>query len=136
MKITRAVNATGKGPADWFTGDVYIDGVRNPDKHSRVGAASVHFTPGAHTAWHTHPHGQTIYVVEGVGLCQREGGEVEIIRPGDVVYFEPDENHWHGAAKSRFMMHIAIQEADEEGNIINWGKHLTDEEYDAQPAIG
>lgn len=135
MKITRAINDTNKGPADWFSGDVYIDGIRNPDEQSRVGAASVHFTPGARAAWHTHPKGQTIYVVEGVGLCQREGGQIEVIRPGDVVYFEPNENHWHGATKNRFMVHIAVQEADEAGNMINWGKHVTDEEYAKQPDL-
>jgi quercetin dioxygenase-like cupin family protein len=76
-----------------------------------------------------HPHGQTIWVVEGVGLCQRRGGPVEIIRPGDRVFFEPDEDHWHGAAPTRFMIHLAIQQADDEGNVVTWGDHVTDEEY-------
>jgi quercetin dioxygenase-like cupin family protein len=135
MQVTKAVNDTNKGPAESFKGDVYIDGIRNPSDQTSVGAASVHFTPGAHTAWHTHPHGQTIYVTEGVGMAQAEGGPIEVIRPGDVVYFEPNENHWHGAAKNRFMVHIAIQEADESGNVINWGEHVTDEDYNKQPEI-
>jgi quercetin dioxygenase-like cupin family protein len=135
MRITKAINDTNKGPADWFTGDVYIDGIRNPDKQTKIGAASVHFSPGARTAWHTHPKGQTIYVLEGVGLAQYEGGSIEIIRPGDVVYFEPNENHWHGASKNRLMVHIAMQEADEIGNVVAWGKHVTDEEYNKQPGI-
>jgi len=98
MQITRSSIDTQKGPADWFTGDVYIDAVAAPAGSSTFAAAAVHFTPGARTAWHTHPHGQTIFVTEGVGLCQREGGPVEIIRPGDRVFFEPEENHWHSAA--------------------------------------
>ena len=89
---------TRQGPADWFTGDVYIDTVASPVAASRLAAALVHFTPGARTAWHTHPLGQTIFVTEGVGRCQREGGPIEVIRPGDRVFFEPGENHWHGAA--------------------------------------
>ena len=98
MQITRSSIDTQKGPADWFTGDVYIDAVAAPAGTSTFAAALVHFTPGARTAWHTHPHGQTIFVTEGVGLCQREGGPIEEIRPGDRVFFEPGENHWHGAA--------------------------------------
>ncbi len=129
MKITRNTEETAKGPADWFTGDVFIDPVAaNPDP-SRVQAASVHFTPGARTAWHTHPLGQVIYVIEGVGRCRRRGGEVEEIRPGDRVYFEPGEDHWHGAAPGSFMTHIAIQEADDSGSPVTWGDHVTDEEY-------
>src|SRR6058998_3010046 len=98
MQITRSSIETQKGPADWFTGDVYIDPVAAPAGSSTFAAALVHFTPGARTAWHTHPHGQTIFVTEGAGLCQREGGPIETIRPGDRVFFEPGENHWHGAA--------------------------------------
>jgi quercetin dioxygenase-like cupin family protein len=133
MKITRNTNGTNKGPADWFTGDVYIDSIRNPDEQTKIGAASVHFTPGARTAWHTHPKGQTIYIVEGVGLAQCEGGSIEIIRAGDIVYFESNENHWHGATKNRFMVHMAMQEADDQGNVVTWGNHVTDEEYSKQP---
>ena len=89
----------------------------------------MHFTPGARTAWHTHPLGQTIWVTEGVGLCQREGGPIEVIRPGDRVFFEPGENHWHGAAPTRLMTHIAMQLADESGSPVTWGEHVTDEQY-------
>ena len=92
MQITRDIE-TQKGPAEWFTGDVYIDPVAAPHATSTFAAAAVHFTPGARTAWHTHPLGQTIWVTEGIGLCQREGGDVEVIRPGDRVFFEPGENH-------------------------------------------
>ena len=91
----------------------------------------VHFTPGARTAWHTHPHGQTIFVTEGVGLCQREDGPIEIIRPGDRVFFEPGENHWHGAAPDRFMAHLAMQQNDKSGSPVSWGEHVTDGEYGA-----
>jgi quercetin dioxygenase-like cupin family protein len=129
MKITRNTNDTNPGPKDWFTGSVFIDGIRNPDEQSKIGAAVVHFSPGARTAWHTHPHGQTIYILEGVGRCRHEGGPVEEIRPGDVVYFAPGENHWHGAAPNRFMTHIAMQEADQKGSVVTWGTHITDEEY-------
>ncbi len=134
MQITRNSLDTNAGPADWFTGNVYIDTVATPAATARAGAALVHFTPGARTAWHTHPHGQTIYVTEGIGRCQREGGPVEEIRPGDRVYFEPGENHWHGAAPSRLMTHVAIQEADETGSPVTWGQHVTEEQYSAAPA--
>src|SRR3954465_15968868 len=133
MQITRSDNETQKGPADWFTGDVYIDTAASPSPPSRVAAAFVHFTPGARTAWHTHPFGQTIFVTEGVGLCQREGGSVEEIRPGDRVFFEPGENHWHGAAPNRFMTHLALLEVDADGASATWGEHVTDDEYARQP---
>ena len=122
MQITRNGQDTTKGPSEWFTGDVYIDTVATPSDHSKVGSASVHFTPGARTAWHTHPNGQTIRVLDGVGLCQQQGGPVEVIRPGDRVFFEPGENHWHGAAATRFMTHIAMQEADDDGNVVVLGR--------------
>jgi quercetin dioxygenase-like cupin family protein len=133
MKITRSDTATQKGPSDWFTGDVYIDAVASPVEPSRHAAAFVHFTPGARTAWHTHPYGQTIFVTEGAGLCQCEGGPVELIRPGDRVFFKAGENHWHGATPERFMVHLAIQEADESGRPVSWGDHVTDEQYEAPP---
>jgi len=133
MQITRSSLATGKGPAEWFTGDVYVDTITNPTPPSRLQAASVHFTPGARTAWHTHPVGQTIYVLEGVGRCQRHGGPVEVIRPGDRVFFEPGEDHWHGAAPDRFMTHVAMLEVDEHGDGATWGEHVSDEEYTATP---
>lgn len=129
MRITRSSAATAKGPADWFTGDVYLDVVAANPQPSRVQAANVHFTPGARTAWHTHPLGQTIFVTEGVGRVQREGGPIEEIRPGDSVHFEPGENHWHGAAPDRFMVHLAIQEAGDDGSVVSWGAHVSDEEY-------
>jgi quercetin dioxygenase-like cupin family protein len=135
MKITRSSLETGRGPGDWFTGDVYIDTITTPAEDWRIGAAAVHFTPGARTHWHTHPHGQTIWVTEGIGLCQREGGPIELIRPGDRVFFEPGENHWHGAAPTRFMVHIAMQQADADGNVATWGDHVTDADYAAAPAI-
>ena len=131
MEITRSTLDTQKGPSDWFTGDVYIDAVAAPAGSSTYASASVHFTPGARTAWHTHPHGQTIFVMEGIGLCQRRGGPIEVIRPGDRVFFEPDEEHWHGAAPNRFMMHIAILQVDDAGNNATWGEHVTDDEYAA-----
>jgi quercetin dioxygenase-like cupin family protein len=134
MEITRNSVETMAGPSDWFTGSVYIDPVAAPSESSRLAAASVHFSPGARTAWHTHPNGQTIYVTEGVGRCQRQGGEIEIIRPGDRVFFEPGEVHWHGAAPDRFMTHLAMQQLDEEGSPVTWGEHVTDEEYNTATA--
>jgi len=134
MQITRSETQTQVGPGEWFTGAVYIDTVAVPAGTSRAAAASVHFTPGARTAWHTHPNGQTIYVLEGVGRCRRRGGPVEEIRAGDRVFFEPGEEHWHGAAPDRFMTHVAIHQVDDEGNAAAWGDHVTDEEY--APAHG
>ena len=96
---------------------------------SRLSASSVHFTPGARTAWHTHPNGQTIFVVEGLGRAQRRGGPVEEIRPGDRVFFEPGEEHWHGAAPDRFMTHLAMLEVGDDGAPAEWGEHVTDAEY-------
>lgn len=134
MQITRTNSVkTAAGPSEWFTGAVYIDPVATPSGASRLTASSVHFTPGARTAWHTHPLGQTIYVTEGIGRCQRRGEPVEEIRPGDRVFFEPGEEHWHGAAPDRFMTHLAMHESDEKGNSATWGPHVTDEEYGQQP---
>jgi quercetin dioxygenase-like cupin family protein len=134
MQVTRNSVQTNRGRSDWFTGDVYIDAVAAPGGGARVNASSVHFTPGARTHWHTHPHGQTIFVLEGVGLAQRQGGPVEVIRPGDRVFFEPGEVHWHGAAANRFMIHLAIAEVDDDGNVASWGDPVSDEEYAAAPA--
>jgi quercetin dioxygenase-like cupin family protein len=135
MEITRSAGETGKGPAAWFTGDVYIDAVAAAPAPGRVLANLVHFTPGARTAWHTHPLGQTLYVTEGIGLCQRRGGPTEVIRPGDRVFFEPDEDHWHGATSTRFMAHLALNEVDDEHPAADWGDQVTDEEYAAaQPS--
>ena len=136
MQITRNSLDTKPGPEDWFTGSVYIDTVAAPSDGSRLSASSVHFTPGARTAWHTHPNGQTICVLEGIGLVQRQGGPVEVIRPGDRVFFEPGEEHWHGAARNRFMTHLAMLQVDDDGNSATWGDHVSDEEYEAAPAIG
>ena len=135
MQITRNGIDTNRGPSDWFAGAVYIDQVAAPEGSSRVQASSVHFTPGARTAWHTHPNGQTIYVTEGIGLAQHRGGPVEVIRPGDRVFFEPGEEHWHGAAPNRFMAHIAMVQVDDDGHPAAWGEHVTDEEYRAAPPI-
>jgi quercetin dioxygenase-like cupin family protein len=135
MQITRSSIDTMAGPSDWFTGAVFIDTVAAPTEPSRLQAASVHFTPGARTVWHTHPLGQTIFVLEGVGLVQRHGGPIEVVRPGDRVFFEAGENHWHGAAPNRFMHHIAIQELDDQGNFVTWGERVSDEEYGAAPAV-
>ena len=135
MEITRNNLETTPGPSDWFTGSVYIDTITAPSTTSAVGAGAVHFTPGARTAWHTHPHGQTIWVTEGIGLCQREGGRIEVIRPGDRVFFEPGENHWHGAPANRFMTHIAIQQADESGSPVTWGEHVSEEQYAQAPGV-
>ncbi|MCW2963166.1 MAG: cupin protein [Actinomycetia bacterium] len=135
MEITRNGLETGRGPSDWFTGTVYIDTVAAPAGSSHVSASNVHFTPGARTAWHTHPNGQTIWVTEGVGLCQQRGGRVEVIRPGDRVFFEPGEEHWHGATATRFMTHLAMLDVDDAGNAAAWGDHVTDEEYAAAPPV-
>jgi quercetin dioxygenase-like cupin family protein len=135
MQITRSSVETMAGPSDWFTGSVYVDAVAVPSGPSRLSASSVHFTPGARTAWHTHPNGQTIYVLEGVGRAQRRGGPVKVIRPGDRVFFEPGEEHWHGAAPDRFMTHLALLDVDDEGKSADWGDHVTNEEYSAPSAI-
>src|SRR3954470_11095323 len=135
MQITRSTIETVRGPSDWFTGAVFIDAVAVPSDDSHVSASNVHFTPGARTAWHTHPNGQTIGVTEGVGLCRRRGGPFEVIRPGDRVFFEAGEDHWHGAAPNRLMTHIAMQEVDDSGSPVTWGEHVTDEEYGAAPAV-
>jgi quercetin dioxygenase-like cupin family protein len=135
MDITRSSIDTAKGPGDWFTGDVYIDAVAAACAPARVQGNLVHFTPGARTAWHTHPLGQTIYVTEGIGLAQRRGGPVEVIRPGDRVFFAPDEDHWHGAAPNRFMVHLALNEVDDDHVAAVWAEHVTDEEYGAAPAV-
>jgi quercetin dioxygenase-like cupin family protein len=136
MQIIRNTTKTAPGPSDWFTGTVFIDTVATPAPPSRLAAASVHFTPGARTNWHTHPFGQTIHVTEGVGLCQRRGGPVETIRPGDSVFFEPGEDHWHGASPERLMTHLAMQEVDETGSPVTWGDPVGDEEYGTAPNGG
>jgi quercetin dioxygenase-like cupin family protein len=127
---------TRRGPADSFTGTVLQDPIIVTAAPARLASTRVSFEPGARTAWHTHPNGQTIWVTEGVGLCQREGGAIEVIRPGDRVFFQPGENHWHGAAPNRFMAHIAMVEVDDDGDSATWGDHVSDAEYAAAQTIG
>ena len=110
---------SGKGPAEYFTGAVRVDPLLQATDPARVAGASVTFEPGARTAWHTHPLGQTLIVTYGCGWAQREGGPIEEIRPGDVVWFPPGEKHWHGATPTTAMMHIAIQEALN-GKVVDW----------------
>jgi quercetin dioxygenase-like cupin family protein len=131
MKITRNSTPTGTGSSETFTGHVYVDSITTPSGRSRLNASNVHFTPGARTAWHRHPNGQTIYVTEGIGRVQHRGGPVETIQPGDRVFFEPEEDHWHGAAPDRFMVHVSMVEADINGKTATWGVHVTDDEYNA-----
>lgn len=135
MQISRNIVDTMPGRSDWFTGEVFVDSITSPSNGSRLSASSVHFTPGARTAWHTHPNGQTIWVTEGVGLCQRRGGPIEVIHPGDRVFFEPGEDHWHGATPKRFMTHLAMHEVDDNGSAVSWGEHVTDEEYAKAPSL-
>ena len=131
MKVTTSGGQTAAGPAEWFTGSVFIDGIRDPDDQTAVGCAHVRFAPGARTAWHTHPKGQTLYVTDGIGwIATRTHGTREI-RPGDVVHIEPGEEHWHGATPDRFMAHVALQEADDQGEVVTWLDHVTDDEYGA-----
>ncbi len=129
MEITRVGSQpSAKGPADWFTGSVRVDPLFQREAPARVAGANVTFEPGARTAWHTHPLGQTLVVTAGLGLVQREGGPIEEIRPGDVVLFAPDEKHWHGASPKAGMTHIAIQEALD-GKAVDWMEHVTDAQY-------
>ncbi len=134
MKITRASIPTRKVDAETFTGDVYVDTI--PAEEANLVAVVVHFAPGARTAWHTHPLGQTLFITEGVGRVQREGGEIEEVRAGDSVFFEPGENHWHGASPDRFMAHIAIVREPESEPGTHWGRLVTDEEYQRQAEAG
>jgi quercetin dioxygenase-like cupin family protein len=129
MDIMRAGSRpSGKGPADWFTGTVRLDPLFGPPEPARVAGALVTFEPGARTAWHTHPLGQTLFVMSGCGWVQRLGGPVEEIRPGDVVWFPPGEKHWHGATATTAMSHVAIQEKLD-GKNVDWMEHVTDEQY-------
>ena len=129
MEITRVGSQpSGKGSEDWFTGAVRIDPLFQPNDSRRAGAATVTFEPGARTAWHTHPLGQTLIVISGCGWAQREGGLVEEIHPGDVVWFSPDEKHWHGATPTTSMTHIAIQE-NLNGKVAEWMEKVSDDQY-------
>ncbi|HEX8078177.1 MAG TPA: cupin domain-containing protein [Chthoniobacterales bacterium] len=129
MQITRVGSQpSSKGPADWFTGTVRIDPLFSANAPARAAGANVTFEPGARTAWHIHPLGQTLIVVFGAGRVQREGGPIEEVRPGDVIQFAPNEKHWHGAAPTTAMTHIAIQEALD-GKVVEWMEKVSDEQY-------
>ena len=117
-----------KGPAEWFTGTVRIDPLIQPVASARTAGASVTFEPGARTAWHTHPLGQTLIVIAGCGWAQQEGGSVEEIHPGDVIWFAAGEKHWHGATSTTFVTHIAIQE-QLDGRAVDWMEKVSDEQY-------
>jgi quercetin dioxygenase-like cupin family protein len=131
MEITRAGSQSSTtGPTDWFTGTVRIDPLFQPKEPARAAAANVTFEPGARTAWHTHPLGQTLIITSGVGRVQREGGPIEEVRPGDVVWFPPGLRHWHGATPKTAMTHMAIQEALN-GKMVDWMEKVTDEQYRA-----
>ena len=133
MKITRSgTQPSAKGPADWFTGTVRIAPLFSAPAPARVAGAAVTFEPGARTAWHTHPLGQTLIVTFGRGLAQRDGGPVEEILPGDVVWFAPGEKHWHGASPETAMQHVAIQEALD-GKAVEWLEHVSDDQYQRKP---
>lgn len=130
MKIVKNESLPSfKGPEDWFTGSVRIDPLFQKEEATKAAGSLVTFEPGARTAWHTHPAGQTLIVQTGLGFVQREGGPIEEIRPGDVIYFEPNEKHWHGASTKKGMSHIAIQE-EVDGSVVTWMEHVTDEQYE------
>ncbi|MBS0479564.1 MAG: cupin domain-containing protein [Proteobacteria bacterium] len=128
--IRNGSQPSAPGPADYFTGAVRLDAPFKADAPARVGGATVTFEPGARTAWHTHPLGQTLVVTAGLGWAQREGGPREEIRPGDIVWFAPGERHWHGATATTAMTHIAIAEALD-GKVVDWMEQVTDEQYGA-----
>lgn len=129
MKIIKNEQLSSmQGPKEWFTGSVRIDPLFQKQEATKAGGALVTFEPGARTAWHTHPAGQTLIVQTGVGWVQREGGPVEAIYPGDIVWFEPNEKHWHGASANKAMSHIAIQE-EVGGKAVDWMEHVSDDDY-------
>jgi quercetin dioxygenase-like cupin family protein len=129
MEMTKSGSQpSAKGPADWFTGAVRIDSRFQREAPARIGGATVTFEPGARTAWHTHPLGQTLIVTAGCGRVQRDGGSIEEIRAGDIVWFEPGERHWHGASATTAMTHIAIAEMLD-GKAVEWMEHVTEEPY-------
>jgi quercetin dioxygenase-like cupin family protein len=133
MEIKRSGSQpSSEGRADWFTGRVRINPLFQAPPPARAAGASVTFEPGARTAWHTHPLGQTLVVIAGAGLAQREGGAVEPISAGDVVWFSPGEKHWHGAAPATTMTHIAVQESLD-GKMVEWMEHVSDAQYSAKP---
>jgi quercetin dioxygenase-like cupin family protein len=129
MEIKRVGSQpSSKGPSDWFTGTVRIDPLFSASAPARVAGARVTFEPGARTAWHRHPLGQTLIIASGLGRVQREGGLIEEVRPGDVVWFPPNEKHWHGATATTAMTHLAIQEALD-GKVVEWLEKVSDEQY-------
>ena len=133
MDIQRAGSQpSGRGPAEWFSGTVRIDPLFAANAPARAAGNAVTFEPGARTAWHTHPLGQVLIVTAGSGLAQREGGPIEELRPGDVVWFPPGEKHWHGASPTTAMTHIAIQEMLD-GQAVAWMEHVSDAQYRAKP---
>jgi quercetin dioxygenase-like cupin family protein len=130
MKINRAGKSTSvRGRAEWFTGEVWIDEIASSPEPSGVRIVRVTFTPGARTAWHTHPAGQVLHILSGKARVQKAGGEVTEVHPGDTVWFEPGERHWHGAAPGCVMVHLAVQQADATGNAVTWLEHVTEAEY-------
>ncbi len=134
MKITRSGSQpSGKGPAEWFTGTVRIDPLFGVNAPARAAGNAVTFEPGARTAWHRHPLGQILVVIAGAGRAQRDGGPIEEIQPGDLVWFEPGEKHWHGASPTTAMTHIAIQEAID-GKFVDWMEKVSDDHYNARPS--
>ena len=136
MEITKSGSQpSAKGPADWFTGAVRIDSRFQREAPARIGGATVTFEPGARTAWHTHPLGQTLIVTAGCGRVQRDGGPIEEIRAGDIVWFEPGERHWHGASPTTAMTHIAIAEMLD-GKAVEWMEHVTDGQYGGSSSCG
>ncbi|MGB6689973.1 MAG: cupin domain-containing protein [Terracidiphilus sp.] len=137
MKIFASTDrATRQGPAEWFTGIVWIDEIARGEPPSRARLFRVSFAPGARTAWHTHPLGQTLHVLTGFGLVQLDGGPIQPIHPGDTVVIAPGERHWHGAAPNHTMVHLAMQEADAQGAEVAWLEHVTDEEYSPREPAG
>lgn len=130
MEIIRVeTHATERGRSDYFTGAVWLEPIASPPLPSRIRALRVTFEPGARTAWHTHPLGQVLHVLAGLGRVQRAGEPVQTVRPGDTVLIEPGERHWHGAAPGRAMVHLAIQEADEHGNHATWLEQVSEADY-------
>lgn len=129
MQITKiGSKSSAKGPQDWFTGSVRIDPLFDVNEARRSAAAIVTFEPGARTAWHTHPLGQTLIITAGCGWVQKDGGLIEEVYPGDIVWFEPHEKHWHGATPTNGMSHIAIQE-NLNGKVVDWLEKVSDEQY-------
>lgn len=126
--IKNGAQASLKGNQDWFTGNVRIDPLFAKQANTRAAGALVSFEPGARTAWHTHPAGQTLIVVSGLGWVQKEGEDIQEIQPGDVIYFEPNEKHWHGASPEKAMSHIAIQE-EVNGSVVTWLEKVSEEQY-------